>query len=118
MADTRINSCLFCRIASGSLPATRLYEDDVVVAFPDIHPQAPVHLLLIPKIHITSTSEALTEHSQLLGQMIVAASKLAESKGLTKGYRLVFNTGQDGGQTVQHLHLHLLGGRAMVWPPG
>ena len=113
-----MNSCLFCRIAAGTLPATRLYEDDIVVAFPDIHPQAPVHILLIPKVHITSTSETMVSHSQMLGHLIVAAAKLAEGRGLTKGYRLVFNTGPDGGQTVQHLHLHLLGGRPMGWPPG
>lgn len=118
MAEPTINSCLFCRIAGGTLPATRLFEDEAVVAVPDIHPQAPVHILIIPKLHITSTSETMTEHTHLLGRLVVAAAKLAEGRGLSNGYRLVFNTGADGGQTVQHLHLHLLGGRAMGWPPG
>ena len=118
MTENTINSCLFCRIVAGTLPANRLYEDDQVMAFPDIHPQAPVHILLIPKVHITSTSETMTEHSQILGQLVVTAARLAEDKGLRNGYRLVINTGPDGGQTVHHLHLHLLGGRQMSWPPG
>lgn len=118
MADNPINSCLFCRIASGTLPAPRLYDDDTVMAFSDIHPQAPVHILVIPKVHIASTRETMAEHSELLGKLVVTAAKLAESKGLVNGYRLVFNTGPDGGQTVQHLHLHLLAGRPMSWPPG
>ena len=110
--------CLFCRIAAGALPTTRLYEDELVMAFADIHPQAPVHALLIPKRHIGSTSEAVEEHAAMLGRLIVAAAELARQQGLGNGYRLVFNTGADGGQTVGHLHLHLLGGRAMGWPPG
>ena len=113
-----MNECLFCRIVAGKLPALRMYEDELILAFPDIHPQAPTHALLIPKVHLTSTRETLAEHEAMLGRLIVAAGALAGRQGLGNGYRLVFNTGSDGGQTVQHLHLHLLGGRPMGWPPG
>lgn len=113
-----MNKCLFCRIVAGGLPAKRLYEDDLVLAFPDINPQAPVHALLVPKIHLGSTTEALEEHAPMLGRMVLAAARLADQQGLGDGYRLVFNTGPHGGQTVQHLHLHLLGGRPLGWPPG
>lgn len=112
------NDCLFCRIASGAIPVTRLYEDEEVLAFPDIHPQAPVHILLIPKRHIASHAHAVAGDAELLGKLLWAVGELARSQGLGKGYRLVINTGPDGGQTVDHLHLHLLGGRAMHWPPG
>ena len=110
--------CLFCKIALGIIPVDRVYEDDLVLAFPDINPQAPHHLLIIPKQHLASTKEALAEHTPMLGQLVATAAQVAASKQLTSGYRLVINTGQDGGQTVQHLHLHLLGGRHMAWPPG
>ena len=110
--------CLFCRIAAGAIPVDRIYEDDLVLAFPDINPQAPQHLLVIPKHHLTSTKEALTEHTPMLGQLLATAAQVAASRGLGNGYRLVINTGPDGGQTVAHLHLHLLGGRPMHWPPG
>ncbi len=90
----------------------------MVLAFPDIQPQAPTHVLLIPKQHISSTEEAVAAHEAMLGRLIVAAGAVAEQQGLGDGYRLVINAGADGGQTVQHLHLHLLGGRAMAWPPG
>ena len=89
-----------------------------MLAFPDINPQAPVHALLVPKIHLSSTKEALEEHAPMLGRLVMAAAELAAQQGLGNGYRLVFNTGPHGGQTVQHLHLHLLGGRPMGWPPG
>ena len=110
--------CLFCRIATGSIPVERLYEDDLVLAFPDINPQAPTHLLIIPKLHLTSTENALSEHTAMFGALLAAVPQLAKNKGLNGGYRLVINTGPDGGQTVPHLHLHLLGGRHMAWPPG
>lgn len=113
-----MNECLFCRIAAGKLPASRIYEDELMLAFPDIHPQAPTHLLLIPKQHVTSTKETMAEHEAALGRMVVVAGQLAERQGLSNGYRLVINTGAHGGQTVGHLHMHLLGGRAMGWPPG
>jgi histidine triad (HIT) family protein len=110
--------CLFCRIVAGSVPAKRVYEDEDVLAFADIGPQAPTHLLIIPKRHIASLADAEPEDMPLLGRLMAATAKLAESKGLAGGYRVVVNTGDDGGQTVPHLHLHLLGGRQMTWPPG
>lgn len=114
MAET----CLFCRIVSGAVPAKRVFEDERSLAFADIHPQAPVHLLVIPKEHLPSHAHAMAEHTELVGHLMAVAGELARSEGLGKGYRLVVNTGEDGGQTVAHLHLHLLGGRAMGWPPG
>ena len=110
--------CLFCRIAAGAIPVERLHEDDEVLAFPDIHPQAPVHILLIPKRHIASHAHVVAGDAELLGKLLWAVGELARSQGLENGYRLVINTGSDGGQTVNHLHLHLLGGRSMGWPPG
>ena len=110
--------CLFCKIASGSIPVDRVYEDDRVLAFPDINPQAPTHLLVIPKEHIASHAHAAAGHADLLGHLLWAAGEVARKKGLGNGYRLVINTGPDGGQTVDHLHVHLLGGRHMGWPPG
>jgi histidine triad (HIT) family protein len=115
MADSL---CLFCKIIAGSIPAKRVYEDELSLAFADIHPQAPVHLLVIPKEHIPSQAEAVAGHTPLLGHLMAVAADLARSHGLAKGYRVVVNTGAEGGQTVDHLHLHLLGGRHMGWPPG
>lgn len=111
-------NCLFCKIVSGSIPADRMYEDESCLAFRDINPQAPVHLLVIPKKHVSSHAEAVEDHAALVGDVMAAAGKLAEQQGLRNGYRLVINTGVDGGQTVSHLHVHLLGGRLMEWPPG
>lgn len=110
--------CLFCKIAAGTIPVNRLYEDEQVLAFPDIAPQAPTHVLLIPKKHLASHAHASAEDEQLLGHLLSAAGDLARQLGLEGGYRMVINTGDDGGQTVSHLHLHLLGGRHMTWPPG
>ena len=110
--------CLFCKIASGVIPVERLYEDDRVLAFPDINPQAPTHVLVIPKQHIPSHAEAAAADTDLLGHLLWAVGEVARAKKLDRGYRLVINTGPDGGQTVDHLHVHLLGGRAMHWPPG
>lgn len=110
--------CLFCKIVAGTIPATRIYEDESCLAFPDVHPQAPVHVLVIPKEHIKSLAEVGAEHIALLGQLMAAAAEVARTEGLEKGYRVVVNTGSDGGQTVGHLHLHVLGGRHMGWPPG
>jgi histidine triad (HIT) family protein len=110
--------CLFCKIAAGTIPVTRLYEDEQVLAFPDINPQAPVHVLLIPKQHIASLAQTTKEDAALLGHLLAAAAEVAQQQGLVNGYRLVINTGADGGQTVEHLHIHLLGGRHMEWPPG
>jgi histidine triad (HIT) family protein len=110
--------CLFCKIVNGDVSAQKVYEDECCIAFADIHPQAPVHLLLIPKKHIESLAHAAAEDKELLGHLLASATKLAAQQYLAKGYRVVMNVGKDGGQTVDHLHLHLLGGRAMHWPPG
>ena len=112
-------SCLFCKIINKEIPAQIVYEDQNVLAFKDISPQAPVHLLVIPKKHIASINEAGVEDEQLIGKMILAAQKLAKEAGVAEGgYRIVLNCNEDGGQTVFHIHLHLLGGRSMQWPPG
>jgi len=115
--------CLFCNIAANTIPVTRLYEDDQILAFPDINPQAPVHILIIPKKHFSSLAATTPHDAPLLGHLLSAAAKIAEQQGLAPiknagGYRVVLNTGPNGGQTVDHLHLHLLGGRHMGWPPG
>lgn len=111
--------CLFCKIAKGDIPVTRIYEDEYSLCFPDIDPKAPTHLLLIPKHHIPSHAQTTVEHRQLLGHLLEAAAEVARMEGLdAKGYRIVINTGPDGGQSVNHLHLHILGGRPMAWPPG
>jgi histidine triad (HIT) family protein len=111
-------SCLFCRIIDGSIPSKAVYQDDQCYAFADINPQAPVHFLIVPRQHIASIAHAGKEHSLLIGHLHWAAAEIARSKGLTQGYRTVINTGEDGGQTVDHIHVHLLGGRPMTWPPG
>jgi len=108
--------CLFCKMVSGDIPVKRLYEDEVAIAIADIHPQAPVHALVIPKVHVKSVAEATDE--AMLGGLMAAAAAVAKSQGLANGFRLVLNTGDDGGQTVGHLHVHVLGGRHMGWPPG
>jgi len=111
-------SCLFCKIIEGSIPSTPVYQDDLGYAFADINPKAPVHVLIVPREHIRSLDEAGEEKRALLGHLLWAAADIARKKGLKDGYRIVVNTGEDGGQTVDHLHLHLLGGRALTWPPG
>jgi histidine triad (HIT) family protein len=111
-------SCLFCKIVAGEIPSTAVYQDDRVYAFADINPKAPVHVLIVPREHIGSLAEATPAHCALLGHLSWAAAEIARQEGLGKGYRVVINTGEDGGQTVEHLHLHLLGGRALTWPPG
>lgn len=110
--------CLFCKIVSGEIPAQRIYEDDFCIAFPDISPQAPVHLLVIPREHIASLAQAQAKHKDVLGHLLSTAAKTATIQNLPKGFRIVINTGDEGGQTVDHLHLHILGGRPMHWPPG
>ena len=111
-------SCLFCKMVSGEIPVMRLYDDAICMAFADIHPQAPVHVLVIPKEHLQSTAHAEASHGPLLGKLMATAAAVAKGQGLSGGYRLVVNTGDDGGQTVGHLHVHVLGGRHMGWPPG
>ena len=112
-------NCLFCKIASGEIPATILLEDKDIMAFRDINPQAPHHLLIIPKRHIATIDDTDNQDEPLLGRMILTAKKLANREGLSEaGYRLIFNVNAGGGQVVYHIHLHLLGGRQMGWPPG
>ncbi len=111
--------CLFCKIIAGTLPATLVHKDDHLTAIRDINPQAPTHILVLPNRHIVSISEAERGDEPLLGALLRAASQLAEKEGLMPdGYRLVVNTGPNAGQSVFHLHVHLLGGRRMRWPPG
>ena len=113
-----VPDCLFCKIVAGEIPAKKLYEDEHAIAFTDINPQAPVHVLIVPRRHISSHAQATRSDASLLGHMLNVASEIAQQQGLGRGYRTVINTGPDGGQTVDHLHMHLLGGRAMHWPPG
>jgi histidine triad (HIT) family protein len=110
--------CLFCKIIAGQIPANKLYEDDDLMAFHDISPQAPVHFLVIPKKHIQGPASVEAEDEQLIGKMLRIASHLASEQGLGDGFRLVFNNGAAAGQTVFHIHLHILGGRPLHWPPG
>ena len=111
-------SCVFCKIVEGQIPSTSVYQDDLAYAFADLNPKAPVHVLIVPREHIGSVAMAGKDKSALLGHLMWAAAEIAEKKGLTNGFRIVVNTGEDGGQTVEHLHLHLLGGRGLSWPPG
>lgn len=114
-----MTDCLFCKIVAKQIPAKVVFEDDSVLAFRDINPQAPVHILIIPKQHLTTLNDVEDEHATLIGRMVVTARQLAEAEGIAEGgYRWVMNCNRDGGQTVYHIHLHLLGGRAMHWPPG
>jgi histidine triad (HIT) family protein len=111
--------CLFCRIVAGQLPATRVYEDDEVIAIRDIAPKAPTHILLIPRRHIASALDLTDADGPLLGRIFGVAADLARSEGIADaGYRLVSNVGEWGGQSVDHLHVHLMGGRPFTWPPG
>ena len=113
-----MSECLFCKIANGEIPSTKVYEDDTVLAFKDVAPQAPIHVLLIPKQHITSCDDITPDNSQVVAHIFEVAARLAKEFGLTNGYRIVNNCGEDGGQTVKHLHFHLLGGRTFEWPAG
>ena len=114
----RRDDCLFCKIVAGEIPADEVHRDDHVVAFRDIDPQAPTHILLVPTTHYGNAAEMATDDPQGLAALIVTAGTLADSEGVADGYRLVFNTGLRGGQIVFHTHLHLLGGRRLGWPPG
>jgi histidine triad (HIT) family protein len=112
-------SCLFCRIIQREVPASIVYEDDRVLAFNDINPQAPTHVLLIPKRHIGSLNDLEPDDDQIVGELVRRASEIAKERGISaSGFRTVFNTNRDAGQTVFHIHLHLVGGRDMAWPPG
>ena len=111
--------CLFCKIAAGEIPSTKVYEDDLVYAFRDIEPQAPVHILIIPKQHISSVNEINDENCAIVGHIFKVAAEIAKNEGVAEeGYRIVTNIGEKGGQTVKHLHYHMLGGRSLQWPPG
>jgi len=110
--------CLFCKIVAETIPARRFHDDAQCIAIADINPQAPVHLLIVPKRHLASLGHAAAEHTPLLGHLMSVAAELARAQQLADGYRVVVNTGENGGQSVDHLHLHLLGGRQMAWPPG
>ena len=114
-----MSECLFCKIRDGEIPGDIVYENNYVLAFNDINPVAPTHILIIPKEHISTLNDLEENHTQTMGELILAAKKIAESKGFSEaGYRTVFNCNEDGQQTVFHIHLHLIGGRQMSWPPG
>lgn len=114
-----MQSCLFCKIINRELPAEIAYEDDQVLAFHDIQPQAPTHILIIPKRHISTLNELSPEDASLVGRLQVTAAHLAQELGFAEaGYRVVMNCNEDGGQTVGHIHMHLLAGRSLTWPPG
>ena len=116
---TSMNNCLFCKIIHGELPADIIYEDEFSVAFNDLHPQAPTHILIIPRQHIATLNDLTDANTQTMGHLIHVAQQLAKQQALAEnGYRLTINCNKDGGQTVFHLHLHLLGGRPLNWPPG
>jgi len=111
--------CLFCRIVAGEIPSTKVHEDDLVVAIRDIAPRAPTHILLMPREHVVSAAELTEAHGPLLGRLFAVAADLARAEGIVdRGYRVTTNVGAWGGQSVPHLHLHLMGGRAFDWPPG
>lgn len=111
--------CLFCRIVAGEIPSAQLYSDDTVVAFRDVNPQAPLHALIVPRAHIPSISAPEAERGDLLAALVRAANQIAREQGVAEsGYRLLWNAGPDAGQSVAHMHLHILGGRALAWPPG
>lgn len=110
--------CLFCKIVNGDIPCGKVYEDEKVLAFRDIEPQAPTHILIIPKEHIKSAAEITSENSAVIAHIFEVAAKIAKDEGLDDGYRIVNNCGDNAGQTVKHLHFHLMGGRAFTWPAG
>jgi len=111
--------CLFCKIVAGEIPSSRVFEDDRCVAFNDISPQAPTHVLIVPREHIDSLNTATEGNKEMLGHLLLTAAMIAREKGISEdGYRVVINTNSDGGQTVFHVHMHLLGGRQFVFPPG
>ena len=113
------NRCIFCDIVANKLNADIVYRSDSVIAFKDIHPKAPVHILIIPKEHIATLNDLKPNHQNLIGEIFLAAQKIAKKFGLAEnGYRTVFNCNRDAGQEVYHIHLHLLGGRQLLWPPG
>ena len=116
MAET---DCLFCRIVAGEIPATFVHQDDLIVAFEDINPRAPTHILLVPKRHVASAQELTEQDGSLLGGIFATSARIASERGIaTGGYRVTTNVGRAAGQSVDHLHFHLMGGRSFSWPPG
>ena len=114
-----MNDCLFCKMIAGEIPCDIVYENESVFAFRDIDPKAPTHILLIPRKHIRSINELGESERNLAGELLLTAKKIAKDEGIDKsGFRTIFNTNSDGGQTVFHIHMHILGGRKMAWPPG
>ena len=110
--------CLFCKMVAGQIPTKKVYEDEKVFAFHDINPQAPTHLLIIPKRHIAGLKEATSDDAEIIGYLHLVAAQIARERNIENGYRTVFNVGPGAGQSVFHIHLHLLGGRTLKWPPG
>ena len=113
-----MSDCIFCKIANHEIPTEPVYEDDLMIVFKDLEPQAPVHVLAIPKKHIESLDDVKSEDKELMGHIMSKISVIAEDSGIENGYRVVSNNGEDAFQTVKHLHLHILGKRKMTWPPG
>ncbi len=114
-----MTDCLFCKIIAGEIPGSIVYQDDAVVAFNDINPQAPTHVLVVPRRHIASLNELAPDDDRIVGELVRRAAAIAKDRGISAGgYRVLFNTNRDAGQTVFHIHLHLIGGRSMHWPPG
>jgi len=114
-----VADCLFCKIVAREIPASIVYEDDHVIAFNDINPQGPTHVLVVPKRHIATLNDLADGDDQIVGELVRRAAAIAKARGIDAGgFRTVFNTGTNGGQTVHHLHAHVLGGRHMTWPPG
>lgn len=110
--------CLFCKIVNGKIPCAKVYEDETVLAFRDIEPQAPTHILIIPKEHIKSAAEITSDNSAVIAHIFEVAAEIAKAEGLSDGFRIVNNCGDNAGQTVKHLHFHLMGGRTFTWPAG
>tara|TARA_B100001769_G_scaffold259627_1_gene239542 strand:+ start:360 stop:704 length:345 start_codon:yes stop_codon:yes gene_type:complete len=111
--------CLFCKIRDGEIPGDIVFENDHVIAFNDINPIAPIHILIIPKVHVSTLNDLSDSHTQTMGEILLAAKKIAIEKGIAEsGYRTIFNCNKDGQQTVFHIHMHLIAGRQMTWPPG
>ena len=113
-----MTDCIICKIAAGQIPSNKVYEDEKILAFRDLEPQAPVHVLIIPKEHIASLDDVSDQHSDVIAHLMLKIKDIAADLGLVDGYRIVINVGEDGMQTVKHLHVHLLGKRRMQWPPG
>jgi len=114
-----MDNCLFCKIVAGEIPCKKVYENKSIIAFQDIDPKAPIHILVIPKKHIRSINELKKSDKGLAGELLLAAQKISEIEEIDEsGFRTIFNTNEDGGQTVYHIHMHIMGGRKMIWPPG